>query len=144
MIYRDILDEDELKAYVRSLNSRAQALDLPGRVTGVQLRDCILSSGGRCAWCAVRVVGVDFEIDHIISLRSGGTHERDNLTVSCPACNRRKATLHPARFAQETYTQLGQMTPLLRQLFDHYDITPMHQKRLFDDDDTESSSVYRW
>ena len=157
MIYQDLLDDADLTAYARSLNSRAKALDITGRVSAVELRDCILQSGGRCAWCAVNLVGAEFELDHIISLRQGGANTVDNLTVSCPNCNRRKSQSHPARFAQESMARLGAMTPLLKRLFDFYDIQPTVQRSLFDAplptdalldadeaDDEENPPVYRW
>ena len=36
-------------------------------------------------------MGVTFEVEHIIPRSAGGTTEADNLCLSCPICNRRKA-----------------------------------------------------
>lgn len=49
---------------------------------------------GRCAYCrsAEELLGVIFEIDHVIPLSAGGVASADNLCLSCPTCNRYKAT----------------------------------------------------
>lgn len=135
MIYDDFLDDDELKTYVQSINSRAKALKKKGRVTVFSLRHRIYDSGGKCEWCTVSIVKQAFEVDHIISLSSGGNNEEDNLAVACPTCNRIKATKHPARFAQEIYARTGKMTPLLQRVLDEYDIEATVQKSLFGNDD---------
>lgn len=50
-------------------------------------------AAGRCAFCqsAEALMGVTFEIDHIIPLAAGGTTSAANLCLSCPTCNRYKA-----------------------------------------------------
>lgn len=39
-----------------------------------------------CSYCG----GRGGEIDHVVPLKSGGTHAIDNLTAACPRCNRSK------------------------------------------------------
>lgn len=47
----------------------------------------------RCVYCqsAVTIVGMPFEIDHVIPESLGGLTERENLCLCCSACNERKA-----------------------------------------------------
>lgn len=49
---------------------------------------------GVCAYCRSpeNLMGVTFEIDHIIPLAKGGNSQEDNLCLSCPTCNRYKAS----------------------------------------------------
>lgn len=48
---------------------------------------------GYCAYCrsAEHLMGVTFEVDHIIPDASGGRTVLENLCLSCPVCNRAKA-----------------------------------------------------
>lgn len=157
MIYSDFLDQDELKQYARSINQRAKSLGKPGLITASDLRTRIYESGGKCEWCATTIVREPFEVDHIISLSSGGSNTPNNLAVACPPCNRAKSSKHPARFSQETFARTGIMTPLLQFVLDHYQIEAATQKSLFDitEDESDSSSAtdhpasddpppYRW
>jgi hypothetical protein len=132
MIYSDFLDDDELNTYAQAINSRAKALQKNGRITVAILRDRIYASGGKCDWCTVSIVKLPFEVDHIISLGTGGGNDSDNLAVACPECNRAKASKHPARFAQETYARTGNMTLLLQRVLDFYNVEAAVQKSLFD------------
>jgi 5-methylcytosine-specific restriction endonuclease McrA len=64
------------------------------------LRQAVLDAAqGRCASCLnpEQMMGVTFEVDHIIA-RSAGCHTRlDNLCLSCPTCNRHNARRYTAR-----------------------------------------------
>jgi hypothetical protein len=58
------------------------------------LREQVLANaGGRCAYCrsSEQLLGVIFEIDHIIPRSVGGQTSADNLCLSCSTCNRYKA-----------------------------------------------------
>ncbi len=48
---------------------------------------------GRCAYChsPQSLMGVPFEIDHVVPRSAGGRTTVDNLCLSCPTCNRHKA-----------------------------------------------------
>lgn len=48
---------------------------------------------GCCAYCCSteQLMGVTFEIDHIVPRAAGGETSFDNLCVSCQSCNRHKA-----------------------------------------------------
>lgn len=133
MIYSDFLDDDALSAYVQAINSRAKRLGIKQCVSSAQLRDRIFASGGQCGWCQCDLVGQAFEIDHIIGLSKGGANTPQNLTVSCPDCNRRKAARHPAAFAQETAARTGIITPLIQRVLDHYEMDIRVQRGLFDE-----------
>ena len=59
-----------------------------------ELRRYVLNTaGGRCAYCrsAEALMGVTFEVEHIISRSAGGETKADNLCLSCPPCNRHKS-----------------------------------------------------
>lgn len=62
----------------------------------------IAAAQGRYAYCLSpeQLMGVTFEIDHVIPRRAGGHTQLDNLCLSCPTCNRHKAqrlTAHDPR-----------------------------------------------
>lgn len=60
----------------------------------VQLRQQIRSrDNNRCAYCQSpeALMGVTFEIEHIIPVSMGGETHLNNLCLSCPTCNRHKA-----------------------------------------------------
>lgn len=150
MRYQDRFDESALKRYATALNSRAVAVSASGQVNAADLRTVILDSGGRCAWCGTSLVGLDFEIDHLISLSAGGGNVGHNLVMTCPDCNRHKADKHPARFASEL-SAAGIKSPLVMRILAHYGLDPSYQRGLFDpapspqepvnEDDTPP---YRW
>lgn len=156
MRYQDRLDPDHLRRYASALNARARSQQMTDAIDAATLQDVILASGGRCGWCGTSVIDADFEIDHIISLRTGGANRRDNLALACPTCNRRKSDRHPAAFAQEMAARGPEITPLVRHVLDHYGMPPQKQLDLFgdtspDDDpashnsqDTDDPPPYRW
>lgn len=58
------------------------------------LREQVLTQArGYCAYCRSPedLLGVAFEIDHIIPQAAGGETSIENLCLSCPVCNRHKA-----------------------------------------------------
>lgn len=60
----------------------------------VELRRQVAESAkGYCAYCrsAEHLMGITFEVDHIIPEASGGRTVLENLCLSCPVCNRAKA-----------------------------------------------------
>jgi len=74
------------------------------------LRERVLAeAGGRCAYCrsAEALLGMTFEVDHIIPQSTGGETNADNLCLSCPSCNRYKAA---RQMALDPLS--GEMTPL--------------------------------
>src|SRR6266581_5404370 len=64
------------------------------------LRQAVVAAAqGRCAYCLSpeSMMGVTFEVDHIIPRSAGGHTQFDNVCWSCPTCNRRKAQRLSAR-----------------------------------------------
>lgn len=45
---------------------------------------------GHCAYCGEKIDLEDMEIDHVKSIRQGGTNDFDNLFPSCELCNHYK------------------------------------------------------
>lgn len=131
MRYADFLEDSALTAYAQALNARAKSLHLRGKLKVAELRDCILSSGGRCAWCGTDLRHADFELDHILPLARGGKHHYANLAFTCPACNRAKADKSPLRFAHEQAAQ-GKLTPLVQRLLSEHGDSALVQRQLFE------------
>jgi 5-methylcytosine-specific restriction endonuclease McrA len=83
------------------------------------LREQVLSqAGGLCAYCrsAESLLGVTFEIDHIVPLSAGGGTTADNLCLSCPTCNRQKGFRQTAPDPAS-----GEETPLFHPLAQTWD-----------------------
>lgn len=70
-----------------------------------QLRDFIYQRDGyRCAIC----LSADFlVIDHIVSLKNGGSNHPDNLRTLCATCNTRKTGLFDARHSMSVKRVAG-------------------------------------
>lgn len=74
------------------------------------LRQAVMAAAqGRCAYCLSpeQMMGVTFEVDHVIPRSAGGHTQLGNLCWSCPTCNRHKAKRLSARDALS-----GRMAPL--------------------------------
>ncbi|MDZ7363375.1 MAG: HNH endonuclease [candidate division KSB1 bacterium] len=72
---------------------------------------------GRCAFCRSeeRLMGVTFEIDHIVPRLQRGKTLIDNLCLCCPSCNRHKSVR-----AQAVDPTTGAETPLFHPTHDHW------------------------
>lgn len=88
----------------------------------IALREQVLArAGGRCAYCrsAEALLGVTFEVDHIVPQAAAGETTINNLCLSCPTCNRCKAARSTA-----PDPATGKMTPLFHPLLqswqDHF------------------------
>ena len=48
----------------------------------------------RCEYCRIpeRFSNFRFQVDHIVSLKHGGTTEQSNLAYTCPLCNGSKGS----------------------------------------------------
>lgn len=150
MRYQDFLQAEALATYAAAINRRAALAGVPGRVQADDLRDVILESGGRCAWCSAPLVDAEFEIDHVEALVRGGANTRANLVCACPACNRRKGDRPPVQFALERVAAGGTRTPLINRLLHEHGAAPTVQRSLFDDSppdddpDPDTPTPYRW
>jgi len=78
-------DMEKHREYERK--RRARLLD--AYVAAVVSDEIVKRDCGRCGICGKPVMG-DLEIDHIIPLAAGGTHEPENVQVAHRTCNRRK------------------------------------------------------
>ena len=47
----------------------------------------------QCVYCGKKPPKTELQIDHKIPISRGGTHKKENLTVSCSHCNRGKGDL---------------------------------------------------
>ena len=74
-----------------------------------------------CAYChsPENLMGVIFEIDHIIPLVEGGKTHEENLCLCCPTCNRYKAT-HVAAIDQLTNKLYALFHPVSEKWDDHF------------------------
>lgn len=157
MKYQDKLDSQALAQYAAWLNARAKGAGAQGRLDAALLRDRILESAGRCEWCDADLVDIDFELDHIVSLKRGGSNEPGNLRVACAPCNRQKAGKSPAQFASEVYSESGVKTKLVATLLENCGVDGGRQIAMFDEttatandnlidveDDLSPVSQYNW
>jgi 5-methylcytosine-specific restriction endonuclease McrA len=54
---------------------------------GTELRSLFDRQGGSCAICSQKLEYSDMNVDHIVSLKRGGSSEVDNLQWLCRKCN---------------------------------------------------------
>jgi 5-methylcytosine-specific restriction endonuclease McrA len=132
MRYNDFLDEQALKTYTHSLNSRARGLGLAQVLTVAEVRGVVLESAGVCAYCNTNLLQQAFELDHIIPLAERGAHHTANLVLTCPDCNRKKAQQTPLKFALATIASSGVVTTTLQRILDFYEAQAQMQGKLFE------------
>lgn len=78
----------------------------PTRIPTKLRRQVVMAAQGRCAYCrsSEALMGVTFEVDHILPKAAGGETTAENLCLCCPVCNRHKAarlTAHDPSTSQE-------------------------------------------
>lgn len=49
--------------------------------------------GGHCAYCGREINLKDMQVDHVKSIRQGGTDDFENLFPSCRSCNHYKRSM---------------------------------------------------
>lgn len=76
---------------------RAREAGAAGRTTPEQLQARIDYYGGCCWVCHIPYQA----IDHVVSLKFGGTNWPSNLRPICKACNSAKGSKHPAVFLRQ-------------------------------------------
>lgn len=57
-----------------------------------------------CAYCEKPVKIKDRTIDHVVSLRKGGSHSASNLVMACKSCNSSKQDMAPEEFIKRIKT----------------------------------------
>ncbi len=74
-----------------------------------------------CSYCrtAENLTVVTFEIEHIVPLSAGGETAFENLCLSCPMCNRYKASLTVAT-DPVTQTETPLFQPQQQRWLDHF------------------------
>ena len=80
-------------------NRKALEKNAPGQHTAADIAEIFKAQRGRCAYCRQKV-GKDYQVDHIIALKRGGTNDRSNLQITCRPCNQKKRAHHPLDFAR--------------------------------------------
>ncbi len=75
----------------------------------------------RCAYyqSPEALMGVTFEVEHILLLSKGGETIRSNLYFSCPTCNRHKANRIVAH-DPESHTEIPSFHPRQQHWNDHF------------------------
>lgn len=104
----DVLREQARNSYIRNKErmrpqrkaAKAMRRSALGRVTKKDVEDLLNLQKWRCAACKADVKKVGYHLDHIFPLAKGGTNERNNLQILCPACNLSKSAKHPIDFMQ--------------------------------------------
>lgn len=90
---------DRVRAIKQNYKYRRRAWE-EGGVSTSDLRRWEDSQEKSCYWCG-KDCREDYHIDHYYPLSKGGSHELDNMVISCPPCNRRKSAKMPEDFAKE-------------------------------------------
>lgn len=71
---------------------RARKSPVRDLLTAKQRNNIFERDGGKCAYCkGVILYDEPWHIDHIKPVSKGGTNDPKNLTLSCVACNLKKA-----------------------------------------------------
>lgn len=65
--------------------------------------------GGRCAYCGCEITTGAFQVDHLLSKRSGGTNDFENLMPSCRSCNNWKTSMSIEQFRLEMERQVDRL-----------------------------------
>ncbi|MBI3914325.1 MAG: HNH endonuclease [Chloroflexi bacterium] len=75
----------------------------------------------RCEYCqsAELLMGVTFEVDHIVPLSAGGKTEMSNVCLACPSCNRYKGARQTA-FDSRTRREVTLFHPRQQQWTEHF------------------------
>jgi len=84
-------------------------------------RRVLAAARDQCAFCRSeeRLMGVTFEIDHIVPQLKGGKTSIDNLCLCCPSCNRHKAAKTQA-VDLITGTQASLFHPIFDRWSEHF------------------------
>jgi 5-methylcytosine-specific restriction endonuclease McrA len=82
-------------ARIKSQNSRAKRLNVPGELTLVDIYAAVAEQAGICAFCANPFGDEVPEIDHWIPMARGGHNTADNVKLLHVKCNRTKGAKLP-------------------------------------------------
>ena len=63
--------------------------------------ELLQKQNGMCANCKVKGINVNWHLDHIVPLKHGGNHTKDNIQILCASCNLKKQAKMPEQWAHE-------------------------------------------
>lgn len=72
------------------LFTEARKIGQKGHVFSNTDNDCLEKQQGKCYYCQTLLKKTGFHREHKIPLSRAGSHEGDNLVLSCPSCNFKK------------------------------------------------------
>lgn len=78
---------------------RAAKVNSLGSFTASDVRELLKLQKGKCAACRDKLT-YKFHRDHIVPLSRGGSNDKRNIQLLCPACNVRKHAKDPIDFMQ--------------------------------------------
>jgi 5-methylcytosine-specific restriction endonuclease McrA len=78
--------------FYKSLRRTLKKSNTKNPVTKTELIELYkkITSSGKCPYCKKEMTNSKWTLDHIISLKKGGGHEKGNLTFCCYSCNSSK------------------------------------------------------
>jgi 5-methylcytosine-specific restriction endonuclease McrA len=85
---------------VRTWAKRRRGFLLNGSHTANDIFEILNSQKHRCAYCRIKIKGVNFHVDHIKAISKGGMNDRKNLQILCIKCNLEKSIADPIDFAR--------------------------------------------
>lgn len=83
----DAANPEKKRDAVRARRARRQA----AFVADVRFDEILQRDLGLCGICGQQIADTAIELDHVIPLAAGGTHEPDNVQLAHPTCNRKKS-----------------------------------------------------
>lgn len=92
------------KVYENTRNQQARRRGAVGSHTQEDIEEIRRMQHNGCAYCQ-EILGEEYEVDHIVPLKKGGTNFRQNIQLVCPSCNKKKNAKDPLIFAR----QLGKL-----------------------------------
>lgn len=87
-------------------NLRAKQMGVPGRLTGKELRELMVSQGGCCPYCQRSLEGIKRHLEHIIPLdraELSPTNDLSNVIWACARCNLDKCDKTPEEWVNRWY-----------------------------------------
>ena len=89
---------DVVRAIAARRRARVRGAD--GTHTRADIQNLFLMQRGLCAACHVDI-SCKNHVDHIMPLALGGSNDKTNLQLLCPACNHAKSSKHPVDFMRQ-------------------------------------------
>ena len=78
-------------------NRRARVLGVEGNgITVEEWKTIKNEAGNRCSYCGKK--SSKLQMDHVVPVSKGGSHNAENITPACPSCNQSKGNRSLLRF----------------------------------------------